>query len=959
MITSRSFKIALGSLSALALIACTAQDGTTPVAKDDSTKEASSKELVSFEEFELENGLKVIFHIDRSDPVVAVALTAHVGSAREKPGRTGFAHLFEHLLFLESENLGKGGLDAMSARIGGSGANGSTSRDRTNYFQTVPKDALEKMIWAEADKIGWFINTVTEPVLAKEKEVVKNEKRQSVDNRPYGHTFYVIGKNMYPEGHPYNWQVIGSLEDLQAATLQDVKDFYRDWYTPNNVTLVIAGDFDTAQARSWVEKYFNEIPRGPEVEPLPKQPVQLTEVKSLYHEDNFAQLPQLTMAWHTVPQYHPDAYALDVLAELLTVGKEAPLNEVLIDEKKVTSNVAMFGYNSELAGDHMLSVTGFAGTDLDEVKAALDEGFARFEADGIDPDDLNRVKITQEVGFYNSIGSVLGKAFSLAQYEIFAGDPGFINQDIKNIQGVTADDVMRVYETYIKDKPYVVTSFVPRGNLELALEGSVKADVVEEKIVAGAEDTFDPSQEASYERTPSTFDRTQEPPYGETPQLRTPDVWEASTDNGIDVYGIKDSELPLVRFQLSIAGGQYLDSLDAPGAANLTAEILTKGTASMTTAELEDALASLGAELDVFTTAESFVFSGQTLARNFDDVMDLLSKVVLTPRWDEEEFDLAKSRTVNAITAAKADPRSIAEAAYRVITFGEDHILSRDALGTEESVKNFTIDDLKAWYAKSVTPGNARFLVVGDVSQADVGSALAKLDSWSGEAADIPDYGNGTQPTEAKVYFYDVPGAKQSQLRIGYPALKRTDEEYYEATVMNYILGGGGFASRLTQELREGKGYTYGISSGFNGSTRVGTFRISSGVRSNVTLEAIALIRDILGNYADTFTEADLETTKSFQIKSKARAFESLGAKLNVLNNISAYDLPYDYVAEQNRIVEGMTKEDIQALAASYIRPNEMNYIVIGDAETQAGRLEELGLGTPIMVKERVDSLSE
>ena len=219
---------------------------------------------VQFERFTLSNGLQVVFHIDRSDPVVAVALTSHVGSAREKAGRTGFAHLFEHLLFLESENLGKGGLDKLSARIGGSGANGSTSRDRTNYFQTVPNDALEKMLWAEADKLGFFINTVTEPVLAKEKQVVKNEKRQSYDNNPYGHTSYVIDKNLYPQNHPYNWQVIGSLKDLQNATLQDVKDFYRRWYVPNNVTLVVAGDFDTAQAKDWVEKYFAEIPRGEE-----------------------------------------------------------------------------------------------------------------------------------------------------------------------------------------------------------------------------------------------------------------------------------------------------------------------------------------------------------------------------------------------------------------------------------------------------------------------------------------------------------------------------------------------------------------------------------------------------------------------------------------------------------------------------------------------------------------------
>ncbi|RZK51730.1 MAG: insulinase family protein, partial [Pedobacter sp.] len=290
-----------------------------------------AKFKIDYEKFTLANGLQVIFHIDRSDPVVAVSLTAHVGSAREKPGRTGFAHLFEHLLFLESENLGKGGLDKMTARIGGSGANGSTNTDRTNYLQTVPNDALEKMIWAEADKLGWFINTVTDPVLAKEKQVVKNEKRQSYDNNPYGHTYYVINKQLYPANHPYNWQVIGSLEDLQNATLADVKEFFNKWYVPNNVTLVLAGDFDKVQARKWVEKYFNEIKAGDALPELPKQQVVVKQTIKVYHEDNFARLPELTMVWPTVEEYHPDSYALQVLAQYLSEGKKAPLYNVLVE----------------------------------------------------------------------------------------------------------------------------------------------------------------------------------------------------------------------------------------------------------------------------------------------------------------------------------------------------------------------------------------------------------------------------------------------------------------------------------------------------------------------------------------------------------------------------------------------------------------------------------------------------
>src|SRR5688572_2358462 len=513
---------------------------------------------VDYEKFTLANGLQVIFHIDRSDPVVAVALTAHVGSAREKAGRTGFAHLFEHLLFLESENLGKGGLDKMSARIGGSGANGSTSRDRTDYYQTVPNDALEKMLWAEADKLGWFINTVTDAVLAKEKEVVKNEKRQSVDNNPYGHTTYVIDRALYPEDHPYHWQVIGSLEDLERATLADVKEFFRRWYVPNNVTLVVAGDSDPVQAKKRLKKYFNEIKRGEEVTRHPKRPGMLKQTISLHYEDIFATLPELTLQWPTVEAYHPDSYPLAVLAQYLAQGKKAPFYQVLVEDKKLTDEVTMFNSTSELAGQAELSVRAFADKDLDEVSKAIDESFAKFEKEGISEKDLNRIKARQETQFYASLSSVLGKAFQLAQYNIFANDPGFVEKDINNILAVTTADVMRVYQKYFKDKPFVTTSFVPKGKLALALEGSTKANVVEEKIVQGAEAKVDPSAQAEYERTPSTFDRSVEPPYGKTPQVTVPAIWKNSLANGLSVLGIQNTEVPLMRFEIVIEGGQLL-----------------------------------------------------------------------------------------------------------------------------------------------------------------------------------------------------------------------------------------------------------------------------------------------------------------------------------------------------------------------------------------------------------------
>ncbi len=915
------------------------------------TKPAQPELRIDFEKFTLDNGLEVIFHIDRSDPVVAVALTAHVGSAREKAGRTGFAHLFEHLLFLESENLGKGGLDKLSARIGGSGANGSTSRDRTNYFQTVPKDALEKMLWAEADKLGWFINTVTDPVLAKEKQVVKNEKRQSYDNQPYGNTSYVIDKQLYPEDHPYNWQVIGSLDDLQNAQLADVKEFFRRWYVPNNVTLVVAGDFDPVQAKQWVKKYFDEIKRGEDVKPMVKRPGKVTKTVRIFHEDNFARVPELNMVWPTVEQFSADSYALDVLSEYLTSGKKAPFYKVLVEEKKVAPNVLMFNNGDELAGELRLRVRTFADKDLDEAAAAVNEAFAKFEKDGISEKDLNRIKAGQETSFYNGLSSVLGKGFQLAQYNIFAGDPGFVAKDIQNILAVSTADVMRVYKKYIKDKPFIATSFVPKGQGELALAGSSKAEVVEEKIVQGAEESFDASKQAEYERTPSKFDRTVEPPYGEAPEVVVPKIWEDKLSNGMKIYGIENREVPLVQFNMVIDGGKLLDSMDKVGVANMMAEMMTQGTKNKTPEELEDAIQQLGASIDVSADGESIRVSGNTLSRNYPATVALAEEILLEPRWDAKEFDLIKQSTINRIRQLQANPNAVAALEFGELLYGKDDIRSKSVLGTVESVASITLDDLKAFYAKNISPSVVRMHVVGALDKGSILKPLTGLASgWKAKKVEIPALKNPAPPKGAKVYFYDIPDAKQSVLRIGYPALAATDADYYPATVTNYILGGGGFASRLTQTLREGKGYTYGISSNFSGSKDDGAFTIASGVRTNVTLESLEAVKEILAKYPSTFSDADLATTKGFLIKSNARAFETAGAKLNMLENISTYGWEYDYVKKRETVVKEMTIDRIKALSNKYLDPAKMIWLVVGDAKTQLGRMKDLGFGEPVLL---------
>lgn len=516
-------------------------------------------------------------------------------------------------------------------------------------------------------------------------------------------------------------------------------------------------------------------------------------------------------------------------------------------------------------------------------------------------------------------------------------------------------DVMRVYEKYIKNKNYVATSFVPKGKSNLALENSRRAEVVEEKIVAGAEQEVDPNVAATYEKTPSSFDRSKEPPYGAAPEVKIPAIWEQKLANGLRVYGIENREVPLVTFEIVVDGGQLLEDINKVGVANLMARMMTQGTARKTPVELEEAIQQLGATINVVAGTEDVRIGVTTLAKNYDATLRLVEEILLEPRWDAKEFELQKQNVISQISQQQANPNAVAQNNYSLLIYGADNIRSRNILGTIESVNAITLDDLKAFYAKNISPSVARMHVVGALDKAKITGSLNDLNKkWAGKPVVIPDYKTPSAPAKTQIYFYDVPDAKQSVIRFGYPALAATDADFYPATVMNYILGGGGFASQLTQQLREGKGYTYGIGSGFSGTKSPGAFTISSGVRTNVTLESAQLIKEILQNYGKNFSAADLDTTKSFLIKSNARAFETAGAKMNMLENISKYGFKYDYVKDREAIVKNMTVEQIRNLSGRYLNADKMIWLVVGDAKTQLPRLKVLGFGEPILINKQV-----
>ncbi len=924
---------------------------------------AQSDFKLDYEKYVLSNGLQVILHQDKSDPIAAVAIQYHVGSNREFPGKTGFAHLFEHIMFQESQHVPQ---DQFFKLIQGNGGtlNGGTWQDGTIYFEIVPNSSLELALWLEADRMGFLLPTVTYDAFLNQQLVVQNEKRQNYDNRPYGQSGYIIGKLLYPEDHPYNWTTIGSLEDLQNASLKDVHDFYTRWYGPNNATLVVAGDFDVDQTKQWIEKYFGEIKSSNPVEPLKTRLVKLTETKRAAYEDNFAQSPELTMIFPTVEQFSKDSYALDVLSDLLGRGKKSPLYKIVVEEKKLAPSVMSYNSNSEIAGEFIIRIRTFPGKNLTEVENSIKESFEKFEKDGFTEKDLERTKAGIETNFYNGISSVLNKAYQLAHYNIFTGSPDFLNTDLNNSLDVTSEDVWRVYNKYIKDQNYVLVSFVPKGKMDLAAQNSPLFIIEGDNIKSYNEEEQEairnkPENLVKVEKIESKFDRAKMPVNGADPLLKEQNIWDASFLNGIKIYGIEQKELPLVDFQITIKGGLLLEDINKVGVANLVSKLLMQGTRNKTPLELEQTIEDLGARINLYATDDEIIVRANCLSSKFGETVKLVEEILFEPRWDTKEFERIKSEIIESLKRNKTSASATASLVFSKLVYGDDNIISNDVEGTEESVNTITLDDLINYYHKSFAPQNSNITIAGNVGKSEVVSAFKNLENnWKKNDVVVPIPIKFNDVTESKVYFIDFPGAKQSEIRIGNLSLAFTDPDYFKATVMNYKLGGS-FNGIVNLILREEKGYTYGARSVFSGFEYPGYFVASAGVQTNATFESTQIFKDEITKYREGISEEDLQFTKDALIKSNALRFETIGALRGMLSQIAKYNLPYDFIKSQENQIKEMSQAELKNLAQKYLHPDKMIYLIAGDKATQMESLKQLGFGDPVLLDKdgnRVDN---
>jgi zinc protease len=931
-------------LSTLALIACgsRALPETSPGPENgpqfiEQVTADGDEIVIPYTKYELPNGLTVVLHPDDSDPLVHVDVTYHVGSGREEPGKSGFAHFFEHMMFQGSENVADEQHFKIITESGGT-LNGTTNTDRTNYFQTVPSNQLEKMLWLEADRMGFLLDAVTQEKFEVQRETVKNERGQRIDNAPYGLLGERVGEAMYPEGHPYSWSVIGYLVDLDRADVNDLKRFFLRWYGPNNAVLTIGGRFDEAEALAWTEKYFGPIPPGPEVQPPVYEEVTLDKDRYISLEDNVA-LPLVYMAWPTVHLRHPDEAPLDVLMSILGDGKTSLLYKNLLKDGTAVQAGANHGCSELHCTFTLLALPNpERGKNLADIEAVLRASLAEFEERGVRDEDIEKVKagiVSQMVFGLESVG---GKVSSLAAYETYEGSPNGIGKDIARYNGVTKEDVQRVYKQYLVDKPAVIMSIVPKGKTEIIAHEDTW-ERYEREIPESA-----PANELALRRAEDTFDRSVKPPSGDNPTIKPPTTWNSELENGIKVLGALNDETPTTAMWIRLDVGQHQESLDKLGLANLTAQMLGEATAKSTNEELSNRLDKLGSNISITSGESTTAITIQSLTKNLDETIAIAAERLLEPKFDSEDFERLKANTLQEIEVARTEPEVTADAAFKKLLYGEKNAFSHPNMGSTKSVESLTLDDVKAFYKQHYNASVTHVVAVSSLDQAAFTEKLAPLKAMAtgekteAELLPMPELAGGT------LYLIDKPDAAQSQFRMGTRALPfDATGEYYKSKLMNYPLGGA-FNSRININLREDKGYTYGARATFSGDQHVGWYRAAAGVRSDATAASIVeFVKEIDAFQTEGIKAEELAFTKNSIGQRDARSYETPRQKLRFLGNLLTYDLPADFVDEQASILASIEKAELDALAAKHLLTGEMIMVVVGDSAKIRPLLEELG----------------
>lgn len=854
-----------------------------------------------FTKFVLKNGLTLIVHEDHKSPIVAVNVWYHVGSKNEKPGKTGFAHLFEHLMFNGSEHFDDDYFKAME-KVGATDLNGTTSEDRTNYFENAPKDALDFLLWLESDRMGHLLGAISQAKLDEQRGVVQNEKRQN-ENQPYGLSDELITKGSYPPGHPYSWTVIGSMEDLNAASLDDVKEWFRTYYGAANATVAIAGDVDTKVAREKVEKYFGDIPSGP---PVTRHEVWIAKRSDTRRQIAQDRVPQarLYLNWN-IPQFGSlEGDILNLVSDVLAVGKTSRLYKRLVYDEQLATDVVAFVDLQEIGGKFQIRATARPGKTLAEIEKAINEELARFLKSGPTADELQRAKTGFFAGFIRGIeriGGFQGKSDILASYQTFTGDPENYKKTLERTRQATAEQMRDTAREWLSDGAYILEVH-PYPSFTIA-----KSDV----------------------------DRSKLPDPTVRPEVKFPDLQYTNLANGMRIVLAERHSVPLIEFVLQVDAGYASDKLSSPGTAKLAMNMLDEGTKKRNALEIDDEIARLGAHLSTGSDLDTSSVSLNAIKANLDPSLELFADVILNPAFSEKDFKRLQNQQLDAIKREKSDPTRMALRVLPKFLYGPEHAYSNPftGSGTEESVAKLTTADMRKFYETWFKPNNSTMIVVGDTTLADIASRLEKyLKSWS--KSDVPkkDISELRSPLKRTLYLMDRPGSIQSIIFTGELAPPKANPQEIAIEAMNHVLGGT-FTSRINMNLREDKHWSYGAQSVLVGARAQRPFIVVAPVQTDKTKEAMLEIQKeldgVLGK--NRITPEELKKTQTSLTLELPGEWETIASVSQSIASLVRFRLPENYWQTYPEKVLALKLPDVNKAAETVIHPKALVWVVVGD----------------------------
>jgi zinc protease len=877
---------------------------------------AQTKEIdIPYERFVLDNGLTVIVHEDHKAPIVAINIWYHVGSKNEKPGKTGFAHLFEHLMFGGSEHAPGRYIDGME-RIGATDLNGTTNPDRTNYFQNVPTSAVDFTLWMESDRMGHLLGALDQKTLDLQRGVVQNEKRQG-ENQPYGVTRQLLTQNTYPAGHPYSWTTIGDMADLDAASMKDVQEWFKTYYGPSNVVLVLAGDIDAKTAREKVTKYFGDIPAGP---PVAHHQVWVAKMTGTHRQVVQDRVPQARIykVWN-IPEYgSAEADYLDLVSDCLSSGKSSRFYKRLVYEDQIATDAAAFTDLREIGGQFYVRATARPGQSIAQVEKELDEELARFLKNGPTPEEMHRVKAQYQANFIRGIeriGGFGGKSDRLAQSQVFRGSADAYKISLKRVQEATAEDLRAVASRWLSDGVYILE--------------------------------VDPFPD--YKTASAGADRSKTPDTGTPPELKLPKLQRATLSNGLKVILAERHEVPLVNFTLAADAGFASDASTSPGTANLAMQVLTDGTRTRNTLQISDELEALGATLRGSSNLDLSFVSLSALTSRLDPSLDLFADVVLNPSFPETEVKREQKLAFAGIEREQNTPATLALRVLPALLYGAGHPYGNPLTGsgTKESVAKLTREDLVKFHDTWLRPNNATLIVVGDTTLKEVTPKLEKLFAgW--KSGSVPAKNVKAVPVAAKsaVYLIDKPGALQSVIIAGVVAPPRANPQEIAIEAMNDSLGGM-FGARLNMNLREDKHWSYGARTVLRDARSQRPFYAVAPVQTDKTKESLVEMnkefRGIVGDHPIGAEElAKIQANETLKLPGSRETLEALG--LSIVDLVQ-FGLPDDYYDTYAGKVRALKTSDLNEAAKEVVRPDNLIWIVVGDRAKIEPGVRELGLG--------------